>query len=203
MTTKQIHTDVRFLINKGQGGYYSPDQIDSAWNKASLDKYNEEKMRFEVSNVISDNLRNFKKFQSITTTNGFGDLPEDYDLRTNCLVDGKRAEFITEGEYADKINDILAPPTSDYPIVVIRDQIEVVPDGDVVLYYLKKPAEIKYGFTVVDNKYIYDDATTINPDWPDSCYNDILIRSLTYLGLNLQEGILMQFKAMKKQTENV
>lgn len=206
MTIKEFHGFIEFLKNQGQSRFHSPEQIDMSINAASSDKFNEEKERFESTSRIASTMRNFKKRKTITMASGTGDLPDDYDYHTNAYYQGKRVEILTEAEWADRIEDSLVGPDPEYPIVRIGGDVEVLPNyiPNITLLYLSEPAKAKYGYEVVNGNVIHKPADDVELDWPKPAHIDIMLRSLTYLGIALrsEEG-LVQFKAYKKQTENV
>lgn len=204
-TAKEIHDFMRTQINKGQGRYFTPEQLDTAWNNASLDKFNQEKRRFEVSGNITSSLRNFKKDEDVSLTTGSGDLPSDYDYITNVSANGVPVDILTEGEWVDALVDELEPPTEDYPICNIRKKIEVAPSSiaEVKVYYLSKPKKMVFGYNLVSNRPVYDAGTSTDPDWPESAIVDVTLRALAYMGFPLKDEVTMRSKNFKNQTEGV
>lgn len=206
MTIKDMHDMIDTLKNEGQTGYHTPEEIDRALNNASDDKFNAEKKIFESTGIISDNLRTFKTSATISLTSGSGSLPSDYSYRTGASTTGDLpVEILSEGEWVYKINDPIDPPSSTRPIMAIRNTVSVLPNtlSSVVLYYLKRPATMVFGYTVTDGENVYNSGTSTQPDWAPDCHVDIVLRACVYLGVPLKEQDLIRLKAYKTQTENV
>jgi hypothetical protein len=206
MTVVEMYTLVKFLVNQGQGGYISPDEIVVALNLGSGDKFNEEKRLFEKDSYISDNLRNFKTSSNRAITAGSGTLPSDYSFRTNASneTNGRAAEIVVESEWLSRINDPVAPPSDTYPICSIRSGITVRPltVTSLTLYYLKKPTPMSITYSTNGNGDITISAST-DTDWPTECHDDIVLRALPYLGVPLSNEMLVKFKSFKRSTEGV
>lgn len=207
-----MHEFIDDLKNQGQGGYFSPEQKDRALNAASSDKFNQEKRRFEESQYISDNLNPFQKYATVTLTSGFGPLPADYDYATNAAtisvtasLDKQPIDIVREAEWVNRINDPISAPSAAKPVLILRSTIEIVPSSltSFRLYYLRKPVDMVFGYTESGGDYIYSVGTSVNSDWPDSCHVDLCLRALTYLGVPLNDDMLVRLKAYKQQTEGV
>lgn len=212
MQINEIHEFIQLLKNQGQSGYHSPEEIDSALNAGQSDKFNELKRQFEQTQSISDDLRPFKEFDTVNITAGFGPLPDDYELATNAAtisgtpaLHNKPIEIVREGEWLNRINDVISVPSAAKPVCILRTEIEVVPStlASIKLFYLRKPAAMVFGYSVSDNDYIYDSGTSTQCEWPDGCHVDLILRALVYLGVPLDSDTLMRLKSFKKQTEGV
>ncbi len=206
MTIGEMHDTIKFLKNQGQGGYHSPEEIDRALNMGSFDKYNEEKIEFERTQKISGDLANFKTSSSITISGGFGVIPDGYDYATNASTStGRQIDIIPESEWFSRVNDPIAVPNSSYPIIAIRDQVQVVPDSltPVVLYYLKKPAVVEYVYSDSGGDITPNPGASTDSDWTETAQTDIILRACSYLAIPLGDDPLIKLKAYKKQTEGV
>lgn len=212
MTINEVHERFITLKRQGQGAYHTREEIDRFLNDASNDKYNEEKRLFELNGYISDNLHNFKKSDTVTFTAGFGDLPADYDYRTNAATIvtppalPQKVEIVPEGEWIERINDPISVPSATDPVCAIRNQVEIYPAtvASMKLYYLKRPATMVFGYTEDgDGNTIYDSGTSTQPDWPPTSIPDVILRALSYAGISLPDQVMMQGKSLKKSTENV
>jgi hypothetical protein len=207
MTIEQMHDMIKFLKSQGQNGFHSPEQIDSALNLGSFDKFNEEKRLFESTQYISDNLRNFKTSADITCTAGSGPLPANYDYATNAVLpsSGVKVDIVPESEWPDRRTDPIDIPSTTKPIITIRSQLEVYPSSVVTigLYYLKRPATMVFGYTDDDGDYVYDSGTSTQCDWPATCHGDLILRALVYLGTPLSDDLMIRLKDYKRKTEGV
>lgn len=204
MTIGEMHDFTRFLINQGQGGYTSPEEIDRALNNGSDDKFNELKREFERTQTVSGFLGAFKKRSTVALTSGAGSLPADYDHATNAsTITNKQIDIVPEGEWISRINDPIAVPDSDHPICAIRSQIEVVPTTltSMYLYYLRVPTTMTYVYSDSGGDITPNLGASTDCDWPAQAHLDIVRRALPYLGIPLTNEILLQFETLKKKTE--
>lgn len=205
MTIGQMHDFINLLKNQGQGGYHSPEEIDRALNSGSSDKFGEEKQEFERTQKISGDLANFKKVASVVISAGYGPLPADYDYATGATTNaGLPIDIVPESEWPTRLNDPVAPPIATYPIMAIRDQIQVEPTlTPIKLYYLRQPVDVEYVYSDSGGDITPNPGASTNSDWPINCHVDIVLRALVYLGVPLSEDVLIKLKSFKKQTEQV
>lgn len=203
-----MYYTIRQLSSEGQSGWMPPNEVARALNLASADKFNEEKRAFEATSFISDNLRKFKRTSDRPVSAGSATLPDDYGFRTSMSVtsSGKNVDIVPDSEWNSRINDPIAPPTSDRPIASIGPSITVVPASlpSVTLKYLKKPIVMVIDFTEDGNGDItINQGSSTDSDWPDECDTDLILRALVYLGVPLSNDLLVKLKSFKKQTEGV
>ena len=53
---------------------------------------------------------------------------------------------------------------------------------------------------MVDNRPVYDAPNSIDLEWPTQVLNEIAIRVLSFVGINLRENDLSQYSEGKRQT---
>lgn len=196
---------IGWIKNQYQSGEQEPEQIDRALNSASTDQYNEFKREFERTGFISGALRPFKTSANITIAAGFGPLPANYEYATNASYNDIEVDIIPESEWVNRKNDPIDTPSATYPICAIRDQVEIFPAAltPLKLYYLRRPATMVFGYNQSGNDYVYDSGTSTSCDWPPSQHIGIVLRACTYLGIPLNDDMMVKIKNYKKQTENV
>jgi hypothetical protein len=68
------------------------------------------------------------------------------------------------------------------------------------LIYLKKPADMAWGYTLNGQIPVYSEALSTNPAWYDTDMNEIIYLALSYIGVNLKDPEVSQFANMKTQT---
>jgi len=206
MTIKQLHDLIKLLKSESQSNFFTPEDIDSALNAASDDKFAEEKKLLEQTSIISDNLRNFKTSASVTISAGVGSLPADYSYRlaASASNDSIEIDIVPEHEWIQRRNDPIDVPSTTNPIMTIRSNIEVYPDmTPIKLYYIKRPATMVFGYTLSSEDFVYSSGTSTQCDWPAETHIDILRRAAVYLGIPLNDQALMTIENFKKRTENV
>lgn len=130
MLIDEIHTFIEFLKNQGQNIYHSPEQIDDAINRASLDLFRQEEKVFERSQIITDTLRPFKvKKSDYTGTSPFA-LPEGYIRATNVSHVYKSNDVISTEDESVFCDSVLNTDPNTNDVVGIEKEIDLITDGD-------------------------------------------------------------------------
>lgn len=205
---KEMHGYIDFLTGKGQTGYHSPEQKDDAIHVASRALYDEKRKEYERTREITIDLVPFLSNAdplSINTSNGQALFTSSGKYIVSISAAGKSVKEVDKGRWENKINDPLCPPTTVYPIFTIyKNFLQFYPYNltDLNITYLSEPARAKWAYTIVSNRFVYDDASSIDIPWGEENHNEIMFRALEYLGLNLREGALMQFSQYKKREVN-
>jgi hypothetical protein len=205
MNINEMHEFFVTLKNEGQAVYFAPEEIDRALNAASDDKFNEFKQEFERTSRIADEMRNFKTSATINLTSGAGDLPANYRYRTNArTATNKIVTIVPDSEFVALLDDPIDAPDTDHPVMRIIEGVEVRPTtlASVVLYYLKSPATMVFGYTTDgDGNNVYNAGTSTDCNWPVDSHTDILRRACKYLGIPLGDQALVTLESFTKQTE--
>jgi hypothetical protein len=168
------------------------------------------------SQRINDALSPFKKtyvFAPGTTPGGVITLPSDYmylislstSVYSNTLQRNitRAVEVNNEEELVLRLESQVCPVSLSGPICIMNgnNQIQLFPDvpqsGKV--YYFKRPAVPKFGYTQVGRTITYDSTTSTQLEWKDAEINNIISIALGYLGLNLKSEDLVQFGELKNQ----
>ncbi len=64
---------------------------------------------------------------------------------------------------------------------------------------LKAPVTPVWAYTVVNNRLAYDDASSVDIEWNAAKYPRLMALALSYLGINLREGDMVQFAELQKK----
>jgi len=96
----------------------------------------------------------------------------------------------------------------DYPngtgaiYTIFRDYIQFSPNDlySANIIYLKKPADMVWGYTVSNGRAEYSEALSTQPEWSDTDMNEIIYLALSYIGVNLKDPDVSQFAQLKTQT---
>lgn len=214
MTVEEFHIDIRTTLNEGQGRYFSPLQIDSAINKGILDHFKDEYRMFEETQEITDTLGFFKSYSQQTVASGQVTIPADFHHITELeavLSDNtvKPLTLIKDGEWARKKDSKGFPANALYPVGRQNsNKIDVLPltatgivgVSKVNIYYLRKPAVAKFNFTEAGGNYgfVYNNSGSVQVDWPSIDHNRILLKALGYLGIPIQNQVVIQSEQIKR-----
>jgi hypothetical protein len=243
MLINDIHNFVKFLKNQGQNIYHTPEQIDDAINRASLDLFRQEEKKFEEKQIVTDTLRPFKKLYE-PTLDGSGTyaLPSDYVRMTNlegvvsdaslelpyedaweyCDTDLNTDEdtdpidvdveidLVEDSAWVSRKRDKVAPYNEEYPIARLAGgnlggNLEVLPTTvRPKMYYLKYPTKAVWAYTISGDgrSFIFDSGSSVDLDWPEISHSEIIEKTMTYLGVALEESTLVQYEQMQKRNNN-
>tara|TARA_R110000744_G_scaffold311825_1_gene419248 strand:+ start:1740 stop:2510 length:771 start_codon:yes stop_codon:yes gene_type:complete len=110
---------------------------------------------------------------------------------------------VDDGELNNLLSSSIVSPTLDYPILAFfEDGIQYYPKNlsSVELTYLHRPRVPLWSSTLVNNRPIYNPSASIDLEWSEQVFNEIAIRILSFVGVNLREAELSQYSEGKKQT---
>ena len=67
--------------------------------------------------------------------------------------------------------------------------------------YLSRPIEPLWAFTVNATTGMpdYDASTSVDLNWSNELFNEIGIRILSFMGINLKDSMMTQYSELKKQ----
>jgi len=110
---------------------------------------------------------------------------------------------IDDFELANILGSSIVPPTKEYPILTFYSEgVQYHPKdiGSVDFVYLRRPLKPLWSFTTPVSKPVYDSANSIDLEWPEQVFNEIAVRILSFVGINLREADLAQYSDGKRQT---
>ena len=218
---QDVHDFIRGLIKKNKGGFVSPKDIDRAVNRASVDwmsailsKYSRTK-KFEFDHLLVK-----KATFNVTYTTGVQSLPADYveGLTIYLTVTGGtpvEGTLYNWDEFLEIQNSSILAPTTSFPAATIfldadgtkKIQFSPVPASAGIthvytLVYFKLPVTAVYNYTT-DNYggFTYSASGSVDLDWDARYYGDILARALMYLGISLDNQVLLGAEALKDSNQ--
>ncbi len=203
-----IHEFIDFLTGKGQTGYHTPEEKDNAIHVASRTLFDEKKKVFELTREITNDLLPFLTDPTTLSLNGSGIATKPTNLKyLVALTAGaseKKVDEVDKAMLPDRRNSPLCPPSADYPICTFYNstiQFYPVNITNVKITYLKEPVKPVWAYTIDEEseRVVYDDDASVDIEWGEENHNEIIIKTMDYLGINLREGDLLSFSQMKKQ----
>lgn len=204
---ERIHQVFNDLAGKNIATSYPPEKIDRVLNMVIVDTFNKWLDVYVKTTKISDYLTPFKREIVIPLTSGQGDLPGDYGHRRALfLTDGKTKVDVVEDKFwAGRATSKLSPPSSTRPIAQIENvggvpKLRVLPNTvtGVALQYFKYPTPAKYGYTTNGDRYQYDESQSVDVEFPEGLFPDMVIALLGHFGIILRENQVIQFSEMLK-----
>jgi hypothetical protein len=219
---QDAHKFIRSILKKNKGGFVSPADIDmylnravSDWISAIVFKYKKTK-KFDYDHLLTKRA----SFSVIAGNLGLMTLPSDYleGLTIYITVSGSLIEgtLYNWDEFLEVTNSKILAPTPSYSAATIyldstntpMIQFAPVPVSgtyDYTLVYVKKPATAIYTYTLSGGN-ITDAATMVvngntisrvDLDISDRFLGDIYARTLMYLGVTLENPLLIQTEQVK------
>ena len=115
-----------------------------------------------------------------------------------------------EGGDVGYLNASLAAPSTIFPVFepYNESEIRVYPSSivnNIVCRYIRKPLDPKWTYTVVGGVELFDDTAADFQDFElhVSELSNIVVRMLSYFGINLREGDVVQYAEQQKQINEV
>ncbi len=207
-------------INKNQGVWAIP-RFNSAVESASLEYFLDcigqsqqskngqqvNDMVFQSNERISNNLRLLIPPPLILQVNAQGQAtrPTDFVYTSSIrFFQGQRqveVKFVRDNNLAERLDSELLQPDKNYPIYCIYDGFFQFYPKDLIrvsLTYLRKPVTPVWNFTLVNNRPVYDPITSVDPEFPDECLNELAMRVCSLMGLNIREQQIIQYAEQQK-----
>ena len=101
-----------------------------------------------------------------------------------------RFEEIDYKEYKQMANSYLTKPTVNRPIYYVVDNkiiLQPPPSGQVNLSYIRKLADVRWGYVVVSNKAIWDATSSVNFELHKSEETELVYKILKLAGVTLNK----------------
>lgn len=143
----------------------------------------------------------------VITVKTFGSILMDVSSSVTIPVeyDEEKLEYI--------INSNLSKPTEDAPVAFLNDEVMVFPESinKISMRYYKQPEGLlattgartaslpKFGFTVVNNKEVYDAATSIDFELPEHYTPELIEEMARLIGVNLRDISITNYAEGQKQ----
>jgi signal-transduction protein with cAMP-binding, CBS, and nucleotidyltransferase domain len=209
-----LHELYGVLAGKNVASKPSPEKFDAVVYEIVISVFNQNIELYEKTQQISDYLKNFKKKKAVTITSGFGELPSDYaHPRYISTAQGKKVDIVGDKFWSGRVNSKLAAPTTDNPICKVEHNGEegaqskvgiiVSPTNtqSLMLYYFKKPTKPRWAYTITGDRYVYDEANTVDVDFDILLFPNLVMGILSRFGINLREQQVIQYAEQARAME--
>lgn len=197
MTINEAYLFVSKVMNKEQVGYLQP----SVFNLYAPIAQNE-----EIEILLSDLEAKKKNITSLLPLYKQNTIPKilpyfgGYTLPTDYLdyvniftLSHKQIDVLTGNQLPERMNSLVVPPTIESPVAHFVDKkVFIYPltiTENIVLLYVRKPIPPVFGFTMVNNRPVYNALTSQDFEIPDAVvsHSKICARILRYLGASLKD----------------
>lgn len=209
MDLKVSYNLLNFYINKAQGGWYPPEELDPIADNGQLRYYKNCFIKYGTGQRLNDALAPFKKKVPFTTdANGLLTSPADYMDLINILPDGAlECPILNDDEIALRLKSQVIPTSLTRPFA------EEIEDWNYQLYpqvqqsgtftYFRRPPPPIFVYTLVSGRVIvYNQVASTQLLWGDDEIDSVLLAALETIGINLGEADILQW-SMAKNAQNM
>lgn len=130
-------------------------------------------------------------------------------VRHSIVVTGNNTEIhlVDDERFSFRAAHPIKTPTATYPIAnVLNQSITVLPAGSfswILLTLFKRPSKPVYAYTISGDRYVYDDANSIDYEWHETMHDVIMERVLSNLGINIRSAEMVQFAQSQRKMEEM
>lgn len=219
MDLKDFHDTVRFFVNKEQGGWFPPEEIDTIAHRAQMWLFTLLLDQYAKTQMLNDLLSPFKDKASVNSdASGLVVLSADCQLFLSIYTSyfdpskGKKrfrpVTILNEDEIAERLDASILEPTFKDPVGMEmgRDMngkvnIQLYPETAFVAtaYFLRTPKTPFFKYTQAGREVTYDQGGSQQLEWTEIAINKILIKTVQMLGVNISDQMIIQYTELKNQ----
>ncbi len=228
ISVDDVYKTVLLILNKEQRGYITPTEFNKIATQVQLEIFENyfqyENRQYRVpdnESEYSDRYKNvdekiaiFKELSSgLNKVGDYFEQPADlYKLGTVIYTDTKgnqiEVQKLQQNDFLYVDMSPLTKPSEKYPIYLYRNnRIYVKPTSianpDIKVSYLRKPADVVWGFTVDAGSggYIYDSGSSTNFELHEVEQTEVIIKILMYSGVVIRDPQIVQTASQMDQQE--
>lgn len=202
-----VYTTVLSILNKEQRGYITPDEFNKIATQVQLNVFEKffedynQYLRMPKTDVefasridhIREEFQVFEKNESASAVNGnVYTQPEDLNRFGSAFyevgLNTPELELVSKREYHQQKLSPLTQPSSNFPIAIYQeDKLTVYPEvanpsvNDIGFNYIRKPKDVRWGYTTgVLGQYVYDATTYDPPNYPVPGVNELTAGSTNF-----------------------
>lgn len=221
-SVNDIYLAVQFLANKSQSGNISPTDLFYAWNIEQNMYFQDIVGRWQArangkqgantglirNETILSDLAPFTVSATIAIAGGLVAKPSDFIYTNDLRIGGVKVTHITNDQTSAVNESVIDPPSvsdTTYYYTEYEGNYSLLPasvTGSVVLDYIAAVTDVIWGFTIVDNRYIYDAGASTQPQWKQSTIVTITKRAMINLGIRFKDADFTNYGRTAQQTGN-
>lgn len=214
VSIEEAHKFIRSILKKNKLGFVSPSDIDLYLNRAVSDWISAIVFKYKkTKNFAYDHLLTKRLEFSVGVGDGTQTLPDDYfEGLTIYITSGNLIEgtLYNWDEFLEITNSKILTPSTSYPAATIflnsagvaKIQFAPVPVSGTYTYtlvYIKKPTKAIFNYTAPNGNITFSSGTDL--DISDRFLGDIYARTLMYLGVTLENPVLIQAEQIKDSNQ--
>jgi hypothetical protein len=217
MTLQEQHEFLNFWINKFQGSYFSPEELDEVIDRGQMALFGELRPIYATSQRIQDGLAPFLQeynFTPANTISGVISVPSNIDFLSlldvhvtytaNSRTMYAAVPIMNKNERANALNSQTDPVTATSPIgeVLAPRYIRLYPTGGYtgMVTFFRRPRKPEFVYSTISSRYIvYDPVLSVQLEWPEDWQNAVLLKALSSVGINMAEQDIQQWAELRNQ----
>ena len=220
MTVDFAYKLMKFIINKDQNGYLSPDDFNTIINQAQFSLLDYlcgqfqtyqvgrpiSKVQFGMNETARQRLTPFiNELTNLEIDNtGFAAYPPAYQ-QMDAMFDStkkNRIRFVPKHKLYSYLNSVIDPVVSNPIYIIVNNGFIFYPNsvqngvtlGIAYISYVSTPPPITWAYIPDANgRPVYDPSHSNDPLWYDVDMLDIISRALKMVGVNLESPLISQY----------
>lgn len=218
MVINEVYNFLVYIIRKERNGFLTIEDFNRDIDRAQLEVFEDYYEMYGQTQKTHDAISNFKATYTFTKTDcplGVVTFPDNYQhLRvvqtvtynnTTETASLNPVRIVADDELTYALKSQVRPVSVSNPIGLEQaNSIQLYPKvaqaGEML--YFKRPIAPVYAYTLsgTDGRTVtYDSANSVQLEWLDVYINKIVAKTLTYVGINLNEPQLVQYAEMKNK----
>ncbi|GAB3024418.1 hypothetical protein GCM10027051_31330 [Niabella terrae] len=210
MDIQAYHSRIRFLIDKAQGGYFNPSEIDTAIDMASLSLFNSFDKVYGKNTSAVEALAPFKVDGEWVQADATGTLttaqPSIRLLSATVkpfIASQSRyrgVKIVNEDELSPRLESQVRKVDSAYPVLVVLggSRYQMYPNEPIAVRvsYLRRPMVPVFNYTLeAGSQVVFNPVGSVAPEWSDVLADAVIVRAIAVLGVNLDSQFLASLGA--------
>lgn len=221
MDIKEFHDLFRFILNRENGGWFSPEEIDVLAGRAEMELFKLMIKGYSITQDFSDALSPFivPSVNLISDSKGVVGVGSDYQKLLGLWIMGYNTiakseipisvRMLTPAELSEALGSHLNQPDAYHPVAASNGvgSFKIYPETSykVIISYLRSPKAPLFKYTTDPNNprtINYDEAGSTHIEFRDQEINSVLVRALQMAGVNISDQMIIQYTTMKEREGN-
>lgn len=230
MNVDYAYKYILWQMNKNQAGSVSATEFGYLYNSEQLAFTNDLLGAWQRNNNSKQgNLTGLIENQTILNklapctlevllefVNGYAKAPIDYLYNLGLLRNGHKMFYLTKDQLYNLEKDVIDTPSIANNIYYFTDLYSSIYSakreryfysypqfsGRGKLWYITKPIDVVWAFTIVSGRQVYNEIDSVDPIWDDITAQEICNRCLKKLGVHFKDGDFVNYGNSVIQTAN-